>query len=217
MDVRKLIKPVAVIIGVVVFTGGAAYGATGGNFILGRYNAASTQTLLTNSGAGPVLALSTKSGQPPLAVSAHAGKATNLNADKLDGMDSSQFARKSDIQQPTSTSFSRVRAESRFVDIDNDGALDPVLMAYAACPSGTQVSGGGVEVYTDYGLVLSVPQENGWVTATLAAAGEDETDLVSVAMCASSGQSTGGWVKSDSNQQIDPRHREQIQKALASR
>lgn len=74
---------------------GTAAAATGGTFILGRGNAASTQTSLTNSGSSPVLALSTRTGQVPLAVSAGAGKATNLNADKLDGLDSTAFARSS--------------------------------------------------------------------------------------------------------------------------
>lgn len=72
---------------------GTAVAATGGTFVLGRGNAASTPTSLTNSGAGPVLSLSTRTGQPPLAVSAAAGKATNLSADKLDGLDSTAFAR----------------------------------------------------------------------------------------------------------------------------
>lgn len=74
---------------------GTAVAATGGTFILGRSNAASTQTVLTNSGTGPVLALSTRTGQAPLAVSASSGKATNLSADKIDGLDSSAFARSS--------------------------------------------------------------------------------------------------------------------------
>ena len=73
---------------------GTAYAATGGTFVLGRSNAASSQTLLTSSGAGPVLALSTRSGQVPLAVSAAAGKATNLNADRLDGLDAGQLQRR---------------------------------------------------------------------------------------------------------------------------
>lgn len=76
---------------------GTAAAATGGTFILGRSNAASTQTVLTNSGTGPVLALSTRTGQVPLAVSAGAGKATNLNSDKLDGLDSTAFARSGDL------------------------------------------------------------------------------------------------------------------------
>lgn len=73
---------------------GTAAAATGGTFVLGRSNASSTQTLLTNTGTGPVLALSTKTGQPPIAVSSSAGKATNLSADKLDGLDSTQLQRR---------------------------------------------------------------------------------------------------------------------------
>lgn len=77
---------------------GTAYAATGGNFLLGRANSAGAQTNLKNTGTGPTLSLSAaRTGQPPLAVSAGAGKATNLNADKLDGLDSSALARKSDL------------------------------------------------------------------------------------------------------------------------
>lgn len=73
--------------------GGTAAAATGGTFVLGRGNTATTQTALSNTGAGPVLSLSARTGQAPLAVGASAGKATNLNADKLDGLDSTQLVR----------------------------------------------------------------------------------------------------------------------------
>lgn len=72
---------------------GTAAAATGGTFLLGRGNSATTQTSLSNSGGGAVLSLSGRPGQVPLAVGAGAGKATNLNADKLDGLDSSQLVR----------------------------------------------------------------------------------------------------------------------------
>lgn len=73
--------------------GGTAAAATGGTFVLGRGNVASTQTTLTSTGSGAVLSLSGRAGQPPLAVSGASGKATNLNADRLDGLDSSQLVR----------------------------------------------------------------------------------------------------------------------------
>ena len=73
---------------------GTAFAASGGTFILGRANSASSQTNLSNVGSGPVLSLSARTGQPPIAVSSSAGKATNLNADKLDGFDGAQFQRR---------------------------------------------------------------------------------------------------------------------------
>jgi hypothetical protein len=44
-----------------------------------------------NNGTGPALSLEVGSGNAPLTVNSAAGKATNLNADKLDGKDSSSL------------------------------------------------------------------------------------------------------------------------------
>ena len=91
----------------VVSLGGAGYSATGGNFILGNSNSASTPTLLqgpiatrtlqvnngsTTAGA-TALSLSVVAGHPPMKVNSST-KVANLNADKLDGLDSAQFPRK---------------------------------------------------------------------------------------------------------------------------
>src|SRR5215213_5050125 len=84
----------------------AGLGATGGNFILGKANSAGAVSKLTASIANPALqlvnqstasgatalGLNVASGKPPLKVNATAGKATNLNADKLDGLDSARLA-----------------------------------------------------------------------------------------------------------------------------
>jgi hypothetical protein len=92
----------------VVALGGAGYSATGGNFILGQANSASTQTALsaslngralqlTNTNAGgnaAALGLNVAAGHPPLSVNS-AVKVANLNADKLDGLNSTQFPRTS--------------------------------------------------------------------------------------------------------------------------
>ena len=74
----------------------------GGVFNLGRKNSVNAQSTLTgatrgnslrlaNTGSGSALGLSVRAGKAPLVVNARAGKATNLNADKLDGLDSRQF------------------------------------------------------------------------------------------------------------------------------
>lgn len=91
---KTLLKAAAVGTAVLVLGTGTAWSANGGTFVLGRANDASTQTLLRSSGAGPVLALSTKPGQSPLATSFRSGKATNLNVDMLDGLDSTLFQRR---------------------------------------------------------------------------------------------------------------------------
>ena len=82
-----------------------AIGATGGNFILGKANGATTVSKLTASVAGPALTLvnqsteaaatalniSVASGKAPLKVNAAAGTATNLSADELDGKSATDF------------------------------------------------------------------------------------------------------------------------------
>jgi hypothetical protein len=84
--------------------GGTTYAATGGNFILGQPNSASSRTSLsapiadralqvtnTNTGTGATaLGLNVAAGRPPFTVNSGT-KVANLNADKLDGKDSSAF------------------------------------------------------------------------------------------------------------------------------
>ncbi len=71
-------------------------------FHLDHNNVATTFTKLTgnlagpvlrvdNNGSGPALYLGVGADKPPLTVKAGAGTATNLSADKLDGLDSSAF------------------------------------------------------------------------------------------------------------------------------
>ncbi len=90
-------------IAVFMVLGGTTYAATGGNFILGNPNTANQQTSLsaspafagkalqvTNTGTGAgatALGLTVGSGRPPLTVNSGT-KVANLNADKLDGLDS---------------------------------------------------------------------------------------------------------------------------------
>ena len=45
-----------------------------------------------NNGTGPALQLEARAGKPPLVVKANSGTATNLSADRLDGMDASELA-----------------------------------------------------------------------------------------------------------------------------
>jgi hypothetical protein len=92
----------SVILALVFGAATVALGATGGNFILGKANSAGATTKLTssvagatlqlvNNGTGTALNLSVPTGKAPLTVNSTAGKATNPNADKLDGMNSTGF------------------------------------------------------------------------------------------------------------------------------
>jgi hypothetical protein len=87
-----------------VALGGTTYAATGGNFLLGKPNSASSPTSLTAPVAGTglrvtnasthegatALGLNVASGHAPFNVNSGV-KVANLNADKLDGLDSTAF------------------------------------------------------------------------------------------------------------------------------
>ena len=91
-----------------------AYAATGGNFILGETNTATSKTALTAKLGAPALqitnnaaklgatalALNTAAGHPPLTTTSTT-TAPNLSADLLDGIDSSGFVQGSNTQSLT--------------------------------------------------------------------------------------------------------------------
>jgi hypothetical protein len=68
----------------------ASYAASGGPLLVGKGNKATKTTKLKNAGSGPALALTSKPGTASLSVSDTA-KVTNLNADLVDGLDSTQL------------------------------------------------------------------------------------------------------------------------------
>jgi hypothetical protein len=84
--------------------GSTAYAATGGAFLLGRANTASSSTRLTSNNAGTALRVTQQStatgatalrlnvpaGRPPFAVNSGA-KVENLNADKVDGKEAADL------------------------------------------------------------------------------------------------------------------------------
>ncbi|WP_426562923.1 hypothetical protein ACPPVT_18705 [Angustibacter sp. McL0619] len=106
----------------------AASASNGQAWLLGRANAETTATTVTNS-AGTPLSLKAKSGYAPLAVNS-TKTVTNLSADRLDGLDSTSLAKTS----------------GRTGTIVHDGDYDALG---AKCPVGTVfVSGGG---YAKYG------------------------------------------------------------------
>ncbi len=73
----------------VIAMSGSAYAATGGTFILGKANKATTLTSLSNS-HGTALALSSAHGKPPLTVSSTV-QVPKLNATELDGHRATDF------------------------------------------------------------------------------------------------------------------------------
>jgi hypothetical protein len=99
-----------------------ANAANGGAWLLGKSNYESVKTTVTNN-YGTALSLNSKSGYAPFTVN-RTTKVTNLNADLLDGV--------------TASSFARTTAKTGIVK--HDGTLDGVG---AKCPTGTVSTGGG--------------------------------------------------------------------------
>lgn len=96
----------AIILAVVLGVASAALAAVPGDpFRLGKLNAIDAVSQLVgsvtgpmlkidNNGGGPALRLESNANRPPLTVNADAGKALNLNADKLDGKDADELRSK---------------------------------------------------------------------------------------------------------------------------
>jgi hypothetical protein len=152
---RKL-RPFAFLAGfaaAIVLTGGgaAAYAANGGSLLIGRSNVGSATTTLTNSG-GTALKLNAKSGTAPLAVN-RTNKVTNLNADFLDGRSDASYAL-------TAGQTGVIYVEAEWIDIDDD-LINDALLAIAACPPGTKLTGGGVDNFTGGSTVLNGPDADG--------------------------------------------------------
>jgi hypothetical protein len=145
MRTSKLTSFVAGAVVALVLGSGTAVAATGGKFILGKSNAETTTSKLTNP-RGTALSLASKSGTAPLAVNS-ATKVTNLNSDRLDGLSSESFAR-------TTGEAGSVSALGTPVDVDDDN-VDDIVFAEATCPSGTQLTGGGIDDGTDTGILYT--------------------------------------------------------------
>jgi hypothetical protein len=103
--------------------------ASGVLFKLGRSNLASAVSTLTKSGAGPALSLKVDSGAP-LAVNSST-KVGKLNADRIDGLDFTQFVGARGDINGNSANFSDILehpdfGDSRRVWVDN-GSANPSL------------------------------------------------------------------------------------------
>jgi hypothetical protein len=145
---------------------GLAYAATGGNFILGHSNSANKTTALTGSPtSGAALSVTNATaGQPaagfhvsstasPFTVSSPT-KVANLNADLLDGIDSTGFQKTSDL----------VRMDA----VINFGAtqswnIGPYITIYATCTKDAS----GNRIFTQR-LLNNSPSPGQWVTGEIA-------------------------------------------------
>ena len=141
-----------------VSLGGAGYAASGGNFVLGQPNTATTPTSLSalvpgsralrvvNNDPAPdstALTLGVADGHAPFTVDSDT-KVINLNADKLDNLSSAAFLRKG---QPVSAA---VNTASGVLDVTNTGSTNGVSgkteSAVASGVYGEHVGSGGFGV-----------------------------------------------------------------------
>ncbi|MDP3968001.1 MAG: hypothetical protein Q8Q02_06940 [Nocardioides sp.] len=88
-----LIKGVALAVVLVLAIDYASFAATGQSLVLGKLNKANQVTTIARTNGGPALSLVTKPGSPPFKVNRPI-KVAKLNADRLDGLHSSQLARR---------------------------------------------------------------------------------------------------------------------------
>jgi hypothetical protein len=109
--------------------GGVGYAATGGHFVLGQGNRATHVSTLNNP-VGTPLSLKGAATAAPMRVSS-AVKVDNLNADRLDGLDSSAFQAKGAIVRVSDPTFT-----------PSEGPINRQARAFCL-PSEHAVGGGG--------------------------------------------------------------------------
>lgn len=189
-------------IAALVLGSGSAYAATGGKFILGHSNSAGATSTLS-SGHGPALSL--KATGPVLKVS-NGSKITNLNADSLDGLNSTSFAR-------TSGQFGEIDASGQAVDSDNNGLTDAII-ANATCPSGTQRTGGGALDLTNSGITFANAPDTGnsWTVAVSVDENttENPSDVTAAVICYNPTGAVNGAQTATQLSNLSPRTRTQL-------
>jgi|SRR5690348_3846385 len=176
----RISRPAAFGIGALtalVLGSGTAYAATGGKFILGHTNSATSTTTLKNT-RGTALSLSSRPGTPSLKVS-NSTKVPNLNADRLDGYDSSAFS----LASGQTNTISRTGVG---IDVTDDG-IDDAVVAVATCPAGTRLTGGGGDDYTSDGVLFmnSPIDRSTWMVGSTTAdvSSSNWSNLVAYAQC----------------------------------
>lgn len=120
-----------------IVLGGVGYAATGDNLILGKSNSAGSTTSLSapvsgkkalqvtnaNTGTGSTaLGLNVASGHPPFTVNSGT-KVSSLNADKLDGLDSTSFVPSSGLRRVGPLTVSLNPGDAQGVDLATIGNL----------------------------------------------------------------------------------------------
>lgn len=155
----------AALLGLVVGPAAIGLAAVGKPILAGEANSAAGKATslvagladpvlrLANKGPGPALALEVKAGRPPLTVPKDAGKASNLNADELDGFDAAAFVR---VGTPTYIVQNGMNIAASGTNTANT----------AVCDGGDRLLTGGVLDVTDSAVVTdSFGADRSWVVA----------------------------------------------------
>jgi hypothetical protein len=151
-----------------VALGGTAYAATGGTFILGQANSATSGTGLTSKNAGKTLNLTQQSpkaaatalglnvpvGRPPFMVNSNV-RVDNLNADLIDGVDGSQIVRATGWFRESALTLADCNAPTTFatapVTVPADGVMIVNASVTVARPAGTGLIGLAARIDHDFG------------------------------------------------------------------
>jgi hypothetical protein len=172
-------------------------GETAAAILKGVENTATTVTTLINSGTGAALNLVVQPGNPPLTVNSET-VVDHLNADKVDGKDSTAFVSATNGKAPDSelldgidsTKFAQVDADGKVANSDKLDGMDST--AFAAAGIGTVYTDrtplfnqdnsayGGVTIPNDGNIVVvskQVPAGNYAINAKGILANMDEDDV----------------------------------------
>ncbi|MBO9521988.1 MAG: hypothetical protein J7518_10670 [Nocardioidaceae bacterium] len=91
MRLKSVLSALGIAVAIVLALDYASFAATGKSAILGKLNKANRVTTFQRTNAGPAVGFNTLANQPPFSVN-RTTKVARLNADLLDGKDSSAFA-----------------------------------------------------------------------------------------------------------------------------
>lgn len=156
----------AVILALALGVASIALGANGNPLILGRGNAATRVTALTNQGQGAALNLKVRPGQPPLAVNSST-QVLGLNADQLDNKTASQFM---------ASSVYRTEAPTDTGTVLGDGSE---IKTMSCDPGDTVLAGGPASVAAGSKILDNFPTDTRtWQTRIFPVAGGDNFTVV---------------------------------------
>lgn len=145
--VRQIIRQQYIgVIALFLVLGGFAYAVSGQAILLGRPNIADKSTTVQNTGAGAVLDLQAKAGQPPLKVNSST-LVPKLNADQLDGKHASAFALAASAFTKAQSDARYARAGSSYTKAQTDAKYLDTTDVYTKAQSDSKYLDGS-EAYT---------------------------------------------------------------------